>query len=200
MGGNLKLEGILKDKAERMLAKVGKIFRENNIKYTLEGGTLLGIVRENRLLPWDNDMDLTTTQDELKKLKKLRFSLWKAGYRVRFRYYKKDVLPFKKGEIRMMKIQTRKFYFFKEFALLDVFIKKRIDDKYYWTVTTKNPILKSVPAEFYDNLTEIDFLYTKFSIPKKCNEYLTYRYGDWKTPVKEYDFTKDDNAINNKRK
>ena len=30
-----------------------------SIPYWLEGGTLLGIIRENRLLPWDNDMDIS---------------------------------------------------------------------------------------------------------------------------------------------
>jgi len=36
-----------------MLQSVATIFNNCNIDYWIEGGTLLGIRRENRLLPWD---------------------------------------------------------------------------------------------------------------------------------------------------
>lgn len=200
MAGNLKLTGKIADIALKMLLETCKVFDKYEIKYILEGGTLLGIIRENRLLPWDNDLDLTIKSPDLDKLIKARWSLWKRGFRTRIRYYKEDVGPFKKGEVKIMKIQTRKFFLFKGFTLLDVFIKKRVDDKYFWTVGGKKIVLKSAPANFYEELKKIDFNGYSYSIPEDVEEYLTYRYGKWQEPKKDWNYTKDDNAIVNKGK
>jgi len=35
----------------------------------------------------------------------------------------------------------------------------------------------------------------EFSVPQKTDEYLTYRYGDWQTPVKDWDTANDDKAL-----
>lgn len=42
-----------------MLKDVTNLLEENGIEYWLEGGTLFDVIRENRLLPWDNDMDIS---------------------------------------------------------------------------------------------------------------------------------------------
>ncbi|OQY38790.1 MAG: hypothetical protein B6226_03135 [Candidatus Cloacimonetes bacterium 4572_65] len=198
MAGHLKLEGKIAVTALKMVEAVCKIFDEQKIMYILEGGTLLGIIRENRLLPWDNDLDLTTTSPNIPALLKARFAIWKAGYRTRVRYYKEDIGPFKKGEVRMMKIQTRKYFIFKGVTLLDIFIKREVEGSYFWTVGAKNAVLKSVPVTYYDNLDRVMFNKYSYSIPQDVHGYLTCRYGDWKTPVKEWDFKKDDKAIVNK--
>lgn len=197
MAGKLKLEGKLEVTARKMLRDVCSILDEVQIPYTLEGGTLLGIIRENRLLPWDNDMDLTISDEYLGKLIKIRWKFWMAGYRTRIRRSKKEMPHFPKGSVRLVKIQTRRFLL-KGISLLDIFVKKKVEDKYFWTVGIKSPVLKSAPHHFYDELTKYEFDGFKYSVPEKHEEYLCYRYGDWRTPVKEYDFKKDDKAIVNK--
>ncbi len=196
MAGDLKLTGNIEVTARKMLKDVCGILDKNDIPYTLEGGTLLGIIRENRLLPWDNDMDLTISDQYLDKLIKIRWKFWLAGYRTRIRRSKKDMPHFPKGSVRLVKIQTRRFIF-KGYSLLDIFIKKKVDDSYFWTVGIKNPVLKSARAHFYEDMTRHQFDGYAYSVPEKYEDYLAYRYGDWKTPVKEYDFKKDDKAIVN---
>lgn len=56
---NIKLEGKNLKEAEDLILKVATILDQNNFDYTLDGGTLLGIIRENRLLPLDNDIDFS---------------------------------------------------------------------------------------------------------------------------------------------
>jgi lipopolysaccharide cholinephosphotransferase len=186
MGGTRKLVGTTAEKALRLLHVTADILEEADIPYVLEAGTLLGIVRENRLLPWDTDMDITISRDYEKQLLAVRYKFWQAGYRTRIRKFKCDVDFFKKGTIRILRIQTRKFYFFKEFSLLDIFIKDPIGDEYYWTVSDKRPVLKAVPTRFYDYRTQIEFDGRKFWVPQDYEGYLACHYGDWRTPVKEW--------------
>ena len=47
--------------------EVVQILNDNKINYWLCHGTLLGIIRENRLLPWDHDIDFAVWDDEYSK-------------------------------------------------------------------------------------------------------------------------------------
>ncbi|MEJ2546145.1 MAG: LicD family protein, partial [Calditrichaceae bacterium] len=195
MGGTKKLVGTTAEKAIKLLHTAADILEEAGIPYILEAGTLLGIVRENRLLPWDTDLDITITRAYEKQLKAVRSKFWDAGYRTRMRKFKRDVDFFKKGTNRILRVQTRKFYFLKDFSLLDIFIKDPVDDEYYWTVSEERPVLKSVPKRFYDEITQIEFNGRKYWVPKDYEDYLECHYGDWRTPVKEWNSRTSDLSV-----
>jgi phosphorylcholine metabolism protein LicD len=194
MAGKLKLTGKMAVIAKKMLKDVCQILDENDIPYIVDNGTLLGIIRENRLIPWDNDVDIAVNQKYLDKLIKIRYKFWLAGYRTRIRKSKKDMPHFPKGSVRIIKIQTR-WFIFKRFTLLDIFIKKGVDDQCYWTMSRKYPILLSAPKHFYENTIRYEFDGYHYLIPGNYEDYLVHRYGDWKTPMKEFNFKKDDLAI-----
>ncbi len=52
-----------------LLKEFHRICTENDIRYSLHGGTLLGAVRERGFIAWDDDADITLTRDEYEKLK-----------------------------------------------------------------------------------------------------------------------------------
>ena len=126
MSGKLRLTGKLNITAKKMLRSVCGILDKNNIPYVLEGGTLLGIVRENRLLPWDNDLDLTIIEQDMDNVLKLKRQLWWAGYKIRPRKSKKKMPHFPIGSVRLLKIKKKNYIFASGVGLMDIFVKKKI--------------------------------------------------------------------------
>lgn len=52
-----------------------KVCRENNIKYSIAYGTLIGAIRHKGFIPWDDDVDIIMCRDEYEKF----LSVWKDG-------------------------------------------------------------------------------------------------------------------------
>lgn len=195
MAGKTRMEGKNVDIALKMLHDVCTELEKKKADYWLEGGTLLGVIRENRLLPWDNDMDISMYIKDRMKLVRVAIILWLKGYRISTRFYNRNMGPFKKGELRMIKVRNYEKFMKKGEVMLDIFLKRKVGEDYFWTVGIKSPVLKSSPAHFYDKLTTVNFDRKDYLIPDDYEGYLTYRYGDWKKQVKVWNFKKDDNAI-----
>jgi hypothetical protein len=131
----------------------------------------------------------------MKRVLKLKWKFWLAGYRIYLRKSKYDMPYFPKGSVRLLKLKTGRFFKKNSIGLMDIFVKKKIDDQYYWLVGQHEHVLKSVPAHFYENLSRYNFEGYNYSIPRDYDEYLTFRYGDWRTPFKDYNFKVDDKSI-----
>lgn len=194
MSGKIKLDDKYLEKSLRLLERATTFLEKYNIPYWLEGGTLLGIIRENRLLPWDNDLDISIRSEDFDRLRRILPKFYYRGMIAKVREHKIDDPPFQKGEVRLIKVYATKYLFFKTPLVLDIFVKKKLDDQYYWVVGVKRRAKKAVPARFYDELTTVQFNNKTYSIPKLTDEYLTYRYGDWRTPVKTWNYIKDDQS------
>lgn len=51
-----------------ILKYIDNICKENNINYTLIGGSLIGAIRHDGIIPWDDDVDIGLIHDEYNKL------------------------------------------------------------------------------------------------------------------------------------
>ena len=54
-----------------ILEKIDEICCENNIPYSLYAGTLLGAVRHQAFIPWDDDLDICMSRDNYERFLKL---------------------------------------------------------------------------------------------------------------------------------
>jgi lipopolysaccharide cholinephosphotransferase len=80
-------EKILREKIQpaylQILLDFDKICKDNHIFYLITAGTLLGAVRENGWIPWDDDIDVLVRHDDFKKLDK---AIKESGMEDEYRY------------------------------------------------------------------------------------------------------------------
>ncbi len=64
---------------QEKLLEMAKVFHnfcvENDIKYYMCGGTMLGAIRHSGFIPWDDDMDFFVMRDDYEKLISLKYKL-----------------------------------------------------------------------------------------------------------------------------
>jgi len=194
------LTGRKLEKARKMLFHIVDVLDNNNIEYHLEGGTLLGIVRDGDLLPWDHDIDLSIDISDAEKLKSLNKLFWKQGFKLSLRKSEQSYEAIKEGQYRIFKVKPLAFSILsnlipkygKKAMVGDIFIKVS-DDKYtYWQA--KKKILR-VENHFYKGHDTIDYKGHTLKTPKNYKDYLTAKYGDWSVPVKEWNCGKDEKTI-----
>lgn len=63
-----------------VLSDIDKICRENNISYFVEWGTLLGTIRHNGFIPWDDDIDIAMTRPNYEKFLRIAPKLLPNNY------------------------------------------------------------------------------------------------------------------------
>jgi lipopolysaccharide cholinephosphotransferase len=186
-----RIKGRMLLRARRLLNKLVDFLESEGIEYHLEGGTLLGLVRDGEFLEWDFDLDISIVQGEEVKFLKKRYKLWLSGYRVSKRRSKVDFGPIKKGDLRILKVKHIASSWFANFSpwmrknllVADVFIKFVDDKDAYWIA--KRRVMK-VPAYHYSGHELIEYNGRSYMVPVAYKDYLTAKYGDWSIPVKEW--------------
>lgn len=63
--GNMKM---VQDCSVALLNYFDKICKGHNIKYWIDSGTLIGYVRHNGFIPWDDDIDICIMRDDYERL------------------------------------------------------------------------------------------------------------------------------------
>jgi len=195
------------DESLKILKETINILNKYSIDYYLDFGTLLGAVRDNGLIPWDNDIDISLFKEEdYHKINDILFELNEIGLGVWvISFYRsianrkiqlqndntvttfvdfKDIHFTDMFRYRMAEVRNKRKKFFliekKGKNSMDIFFKYKKDNKLYWMAENR---VHSIDADALgDELIEIDFYDMKCKIPKNYDEYLTQIYGDWKTP------------------
>jgi len=174
--------------AHNLLRNSCEILEELGIHYWLDFGTLLGLIRENKLIDWDNDMDLSIRFESEEKIDQLISALGKH-------HPIKTVAPsirpgsWKLGKYRTIKAFHQKYGFIRTDPHLDFFTQYRGQYENQSETTYRSVIAgvnNEIPASFVDELDSFNFEGHEYAIPNHAEDFLALRYGaDWRTP-KQY--------------
>lgn len=183
------------DAGRCLLFDVVDLLDRHDIPYHLEGGTLLGIVRDGDLLPWDHDLDISIPATEISRLDArrrldLRLKLWRVSVR---RFTRDDAEHgWRHGDLRILKIAKRKYLFERGWPRLDIFGKYEAGGRVHWVA--KNRIM-SVSSHHYAGHDTVEYFGRRLKIPRDVDGYLAAKYGEWRTPVKQWDCGKQELTI-----
>lgn len=157
-----------------ILEDVASILEKSKIKYWIDGGTLLGLYRDGRLIEFDHDLDFVIPYKELEKLNLDAFD----GYdvfttRINSRLISHDL--FREGI---------------GINLFAAYLDKWNINAYGIRDNDKRVIYKT-PRKYCDKLYHVEYQGRKFPCPNNLDEYLAKKYGDWKVPNKNWQTTDD---------
>jgi hypothetical protein len=77
---DIKTDDKILDLIRKMLRDVDSLFTTFDIPYWIDGGTLLGAVRHQGIIPWDDDADICIDIKDLPKLLDMKNRLNEMGY------------------------------------------------------------------------------------------------------------------------
>jgi hypothetical protein len=78
----------------KTLLEISKLLEKNDIKYSIDSGTLLGIIREGDIINGDDDIDFISWENEIKKIKKILPEFEKMGYSIVVEKYENLIYSF----------------------------------------------------------------------------------------------------------
>ena len=105
---NVRLTGKNYALARQLLLRTVAVLDAAEIPYYLEGGTLLGMVRDGDILPWDYDLDISIMAADVERLRKQLWRFPLLGYYVSRRYAHKPSPAWHKGAMRVIKLRNRR--------------------------------------------------------------------------------------------
>jgi len=226
-GKNLKIFGLSeKDFLDPQLRWITNLLNKKKIKYVVDGGTLLGLMREGKLLPQDEDIDISTWVEDKNKLTSLLPEFQKEGYKIKKGYYKKLLCSytlFPPTFIKGREIDIKIFRKYKDYSWCPERYAKNSTDTgliYYISKFSRAPFLMLIKIfPFKPLISLIDHLFfnvdtwkfplkynekPKFLsekgifIPSKWQSYLKFRFHNWKIPARNWKYTRDDGGLENK--
>ena len=105
-----------------IIEDLNKIFKENNIRYYLGGGSALGSIRYQGFIPWDEDMDINMPRKDCEKL----VELFKNNKEINEKYYLCENSYDNEFDVNYLRIKLKgtsfKEYLYKDYSKDGIFI------------------------------------------------------------------------------
>ncbi len=156
---------------------------KHSITYHLEGGTLLGIVRDGDLLPWDKDTDISIMSADLSRLLPVLDELKALGWRITERSFEQHEAFAHQEDVRLVKVKDRFLKVLAGANTLDLFVKYIHEGYAYWIADSN---VMRVSAHHYEGFETVPWEGRQVKVPVDYEGYLEAKFGNWKVPQKEW--------------
>lgn len=158
-----------------------------NVFFYMDMGTMLGIVREGRLLGHDLDIDIAVYAENDLEKNRVKELLLDAGCALRYTYYVEELGVVEHSfEINNLKFDIN--YYSRKASEDICYLMFREDGKEYKDDEMDVVRLSVSPI---NEVKKVDFYGKQVTIPVEAERYLAERYGDnWRIPDKGYVYWK----------
>lgn len=167
-------------KAVRLMNKITEALDDIPHFYTF--GTLLGIVRDSRLIPWDDDIDVAIFSTDVKRIEQALLNYCEEFEKLfDIQLYTRIYSTGKPASITLDLLENNKKIFHVNFDCMyedGEIIKQELND---------------TPKHFFEEYTNFEFEGNQLPVPKNYEAYLDYSYGDWHIVKRDTSFA--DNTI-----
>jgi len=173
---------ITKQKASAVLKEFKSVLDGLGIIFYLDGGTLLGAVRDKDFCEDDqDDIDLTTSIEYWDKVEDLIELAKRKGFSLYHKWDGRDYLE-KTGKRTSCQVA-----FIKDGGKIDLMFKD-VKGDYQWYTLFKGweVVYQKIPLELVDKLDSCIFYGTEYKIPGRVDKYLKYRYGNYHKRVHRF--------------
>ena len=154
---------INRDIAFENLVILNKILCNYNLFWEVAWGTLLGIVRDNDFIKWDEDVDIVILEEDEDLFRDILWDLKDYGY---------DLIRYERGGLYSIS---------RNGEYTDFYVLKKASNEIRYTLDGGYIIEKHIKESI-----NIDFRGLQLSIPKDYDDLLSFYYGDWRTPVQYF--------------
>lgn len=163
------------------LLLVKEVFEKHGLVFWLSHGTLLGAIRDNSPIPWDDDIDCSMNFNQRHLVDPALEELRKIGFYIppsdRNKIIDNENAPYYDLHLIFNGSKVEIWFF---------------EDKGDFWIYDEERCKKDLahPAKFYTKLGKTNFMGTEFNTPNYVEEYLEMMYGPtWKIPDQNRKYT-----------
>ena len=115
------VDNVIKNALLQTMDELHRVCEENNLKYFLIGGSLIGAVRHKGCIPWDDDIDVVMRPSDFKRLLELR-NKFGSGFSLHHRSFDESIsLPIARVENSYVIVDEGYYSGVKTGVFVDVF-------------------------------------------------------------------------------
>ena len=166
--------------ALRLIQKISDFYNQQGIQLLIDFGTLLGIARDQDLIPWDTDIDLAIESSQATIAKEAVNALLlelQKGSEGRWTLQCRQEPDGQVSQIKLLYSDGR--------IHLPIHIQARTEEVQMSRVIASNGFFQA-PAKHFSRAEVLTCGAFRFLAPYQYREYLTYVYGPWQKPRPDF--------------